>query len=227
MVEQASIIRQKRKTIKIAITNNADLIIYCPYGLKLEKIEEILQAKKRILQKKIESIKLTNSKFSNIIKRETLLLFGKEYIIIITDKVSKACFSDEYFLIPKKKYDVGKCDEIIQKSLKEVAQRVLLRRFKDILSHYKSYNVSKIILGNFKSKWGSCDCFGVIKLNWRLVMLPTKLVDFVIFHELTHLKELNHSKLFYYELEKVFPDWKKCREDLKNYLIVLSIYQNK
>ena len=225
MVEQASIIRQKRKTIKIAITNNADLVVYCPYGLKLDKIESILQNKKRILQKKIETVKQANAKFANITKRETILLFGKEYIIISTDKVRKACFSDEYFLIPKNKFEMGKCDEIIVKSLKEIASRTLIRRFKDILSFYKTYNVSKIILGSFKAKWGSCDCFGVIKLNWRLVMLPTKLVDFVIFHELSHLKELNHSKKFYYELEKVFPDWKASREELKNYSIILSLYQ--
>ena len=224
MLEQASIIRQKRQTIKITIQDNGELVIYTPYGIKYDKIEQILRAKKPLLDKKIASIKQNSSKFSKIIKKEAILLFGKEYLIVPTTKVKKACFSEEYFLVPKKYFEEGKTQFIIKKSIKEIAERVILRRMQDILAYYKTYEVSRIILGSFKAKWGSCDSFSVIKLNWKLAMLPQKLVDFVLFHELTHLKELNHSKNFYYELSKVCPNWKTCRDELKNYSFVLSLY---
>lgn len=224
MLEQASVIRQKRRTIKITITDSGDLVVYTPYGIKYDKIEEILQSKRALLNKKIAKVKAISNKYSKIISHQSLMLFGKEYLVVPTDKVKKACFTDEYFLVPQKQFDSGKTDYLIKKGLKEIAQRVLLRRINDILSYLKTYKPSRIVLGSFKSKWGSCDNFGVIKLNWRLVMIPQKHVDFVIYHELTHLKELNHSKKFYENLSKICPTWKESREDLKNYTFCLSLY---
>ena len=62
---------------------------------------------------------------------------------------------------------------------------------------------------NSKTRWGSCDTYRNIKLNFRLIMLPHKAIDFVIIHELTHILEFNHSKDFYALVESFMPDWKQ------------------
>ena len=223
MLEQTSIIREKRKTVKITIDREGNLTVYCPFGLSLKKVEEILQSKRSLLERKVNKAKMLTSKFAKIINMEHILLFGNEYIIVPTTKVSKPCFTDEYFLIPKKFYDAGKVSFYIKKVVKEIAERVVVKRFKDIIQNYK-FDVSKVIIGSYRAKWGSCDRFGVIKLNWRLSMVQPKLIDFVIFHELTHLKELNHSPKFYRELEKICPSWKESRDELKNYSFLLELY---
>ncbi len=224
MLEQASIIREKRRTIKITINREGNLIIYCPYGVSAQKLEEILLSKRNILEKKISKTKSITSKYSKIINMENILLFGKEYIVVPTTKVTKPCFTDEYFLLPKKYYDAGKTAYHIKKVTKDIAERVIVKRFKDIVQCYKCIDVSKVIIGNYRAKWGSCDKFGVIKLNFRLAMVDAKLIDFVIYHELTHLKELNHSPRFYRELEKLCPDWKESRERLKTFSFLLELY---
>lgn len=223
MIEKASIIREKRKSVKITISREGDITIYCPYGLALDKVESILKSKEKLLEKKINKARVLSSKFSSVMKLENILLFGKEYVIVPTNKVSKPSFTEEYFLLPKKYYESGKTTFYIKKIVKEIADRVIVKRFKDIIQNYK-YDVSKIIIGSYRAKWGSCDRFGVIKLNWRLAMVKPKLIDFVIFHELTHLKELNHSPRFYMELEKVCPTWKESRDELKNYAFLLEMY---
>ncbi|NCB48745.1 MAG: M48 family peptidase [Clostridia bacterium] len=223
MLDQASIIREKRKSIKITISNDGKLIVYCPFGLPYEKIIEVLHSKENLLKKRITKTKDISMQFSNILENKSVLLFGKEYEIIVTNKVKKPCFTDEKFLITQRVFEGNKTSFYIKKVEKEIAERVFVKRIRDILQNY-DYNVSKIIIGNFKSKWGSCDNFNTIKLNWRLVMLPPKLVDFVIFHELTHLLELNHSKRFYYELEKVCTTWKESRQNLRNFNFLLSLY---
>jgi len=223
MLEQASIIREKRKTIKITISNDGKLVVYCPFGLSFEKIEQVLSTKENLLKKRLAKTKNISLQYTNILKNKNVLLFGKEYEILVTNKIKKPCFTDENFLITQKIFEGNKTSFYIKKVEKEIAERVFVKRIRDILQNY-DYKVSKIIIGNFKAKWGSCDNFSTIKLNWRLAMLPPKLVDFVIFHELTHLLELNHSKRFYFELEKVCPSWKESRQNLKDFNFLLSLY---
>lgn len=68
---------------------------------------------------------------------------------------------------------------------------------------------SRIKVRSFTARWGSCDSKGVIKLNWRLLMAPPDVRDYVIFHELAHMVEMNHSVHFWREVASWVPDYKK------------------
>jgi predicted metal-dependent hydrolase len=76
--------------------------------------------------------------------------------------------------------------------------------------YYKQLKIS-----DQKSQWGNCNRFGVIRLNWRLVLLPLEIIDYVIVHELCHLVHLNHSKSFWRLVEKAVPDYKAKRKALR------------
>lgn len=64
-------------------------------------------------------------------------------------------------------------------------------------------------------RWGSCSRQGVLYFNWRLLQLPVKLVDYVIVHELVHLKEPHHGPAFWRTLETALPDWRKRKEVIR------------
>lgn len=66
-----------------------------------------------------------------------------------------------------------------------------------------------------KTRWGSCSSKGNLNFNCLLVLLPDEIIDSVVVHELCHRKHMNHSADFYAEIEKVFPDYKRCRQWLK------------
>ena len=66
-----------------------------------------------------------------------------------------------------------------------------------------------------RTRWGSCSSNGNLNFNCLLVMLPEEVLDSIVVHELCHRKQMNHSKKFYDEINKVFPDYKKCNEWLK------------
>ena len=78
---------------------------------------------------------------------------------------------------------------------------------------------------NSKTKWGSCDSNRNIKLNFRLIMLPHKTLDYVIVHELSHILEMNHSKEFYKIVSAVMPSYKLHQKILKENNYLLGLYR--
>ncbi len=75
--------------------------------------------------------------------------------------------------------------------------------------------VTSVTVRNQRTRWGSCSAVGTISLNWRLVQTPGFVCDYVIHHELMHLREMNHSERFWARVEEVFPDWREAERWLK------------
>lgn len=66
-----------------------------------------------------------------------------------------------------------------------------------------------------KTRWGSCSSRGNLNFNWKLILMPAEILDYVVVHELAHRKQMNHSKLFWAEVERVLPDYRERRRWLK------------
>jgi predicted metal-dependent hydrolase len=102
------------------------------------------------------------------------------------------------------------------KQIRAKAKAFLPTRVKFLAQQY-GFKPAKVSCRNQKTRWGSCSPTGNISLNIALVLLPPPLIDYVILHELTHLKEMNHSPAFWQRLSETCPNYKKLRRDLKNY----------
>lgn len=74
----------------------------------------------------------------------------------------------------------------------------------------------RITIREQKTRWGSCSSNGTLSFNWRLMLAPPRVLDYVIVHELCHLTHMNHSKAFWDAVEKVMPDYREYRLWLKN-----------
>lgn len=70
-------------------------------------------------------------------------------------------------------------------------------------------------LSSARTRWGSCSASGHIRLNWRLALMPLPVIDYVVAHELAHLKEMNHSPRFWSEVERLCPAWRLRRNELR------------
>jgi len=82
------------------------------------------------------------------------------------------------------------------------------------LSHRLDRAVSGVSLSNARTQWGSCSASGRIRLNWRLMLLPAHLVDYVVAHELAHRRELNHSARFWDVVATLYPRYREARREL-------------
>ncbi|MDR3628564.1 MAG: M48 family metallopeptidase, partial [Ignavibacteriaceae bacterium] len=75
--------------------------------------------------------------------------------------------------------------------------------------------INKVTIRNQKTRWGSCSARGNLSFNFNLVRYRKEIIDYVIVHELCHLKEMNHSNKFWNLVEKICPDYKALRRELK------------
>lgn len=74
---------------------------------------------------------------------------------------------------------------------------------------------SELKLSSARTQWGSCTASGTVHLNWQLIKLPLRLVDYVVVHELSHLQQMNHSPAFWAVVKAACPDFKKRRAELR------------
>ena len=99
--------------------------------------------------------------------------------------------------------------------LKAEARALFARR----LAHYEATSglaPRSWALSSARTRWGSCSASGAIRLNWRLVHFPPHIVDYVICHELAHLREMNHSPRFWRAVAELYPDYERARRWLRS-----------
>jgi len=82
--------------------------------------------------------------------------------------------------------------------------------------------VRRITVRNQRSRWGSCSRRGTISLNWRLVQTPVFVRDYLVLHELAHLKEMNHSRRFWDEVARLCPGFREAERWLKQHSRLLA-----
>lgn len=78
-----------------------------------------------------------------------------------------------------------------------------------------SYN--RITIRDQKTRWGSCSARGTLSFNWRLMLAPPTILDYVVVHELCHLTHMDHSAAFWQKVESVYPDYRAARKWLKDH----------
>lgn len=96
----------------------------------------------------------------------------------------------------------------VERLLKPFAKKVFEQSAAELAVKH-TYPPFTVSLSNAKLRWGSCNDRGELRLNWRLVFYPAKAVEYVIAHEISHLKEMNHSPAFWKEVERLMPSYKQ------------------
>jgi hypothetical protein len=106
--------------------------------------------------------------------------------------------------------------------LRQLARRALRNRalelFRERAQHYAALlrrPLPRVALSNAQTRWGSCSEKTGIRLSWRLIHAPPRLVDYVVAHEMAHLVEMNHSPRFWKVVERLCPDYRSARDELR------------
>jgi predicted metal-dependent hydrolase len=93
--------------------------------------------------------------------------------------------------------------------------RVLVKEKITQINKFYNFSFNRICIKNHKSRWGSCSKKGNLNFNYKIIHLPVELAEYIVVHELCHLKELNHSSRFWALVARAVPDYKARRRKLK------------
>ena len=104
----------------------------------------------------------------------------------------------------------------INRYLRAVAITELIPRVRQLARQTNS-EITRISIRNQRTRWGSCSTKRAINLNWRLIQTPAHVADYIILHELMHLRQMNHSEKFWREVESVCPSWREAERWLKTH----------
>ena len=108
----------------------------------------------------------------------------------------------------------------VEEKLWELAGNELPARVGELAAQH-GLRVSRVSVRNQRSRWGSCSAKGVISLNWRLIQTPEFVRDYIIVHELMHLREMNHSSRFWKLVHEAFPQTQAAEQWLKLHAALL------
>lgn len=97
---------------------------------------------------------------------------------------------------------------------KEAARELVLARLAYFNNHY-GLEWNRVAIRNQRRCWGSCSSLKNLNFNYKILLLPPHLTDYIIVHEMCHLKELNHGKNFWSLVEEMVPDYRKCVAELR------------
>lgn len=138
---------------------------------------------------------------------EEILKKKEAWISKHIEKIKKT--KERFEAEPTEKLTREKVVALAEEALKVIPARV------EYFARVIGVTYGKITIRNQKTRWGSCSSKGNLNFNCLLMLAPPEVLDYVVVHELCHRKQMNHSKAFWSEVEKVLPDYKEARKWLK------------
>ncbi|HHV72533.1 MAG TPA: M48 family metallopeptidase [Clostridia bacterium] len=218
------LVKTRRKTIGITVDKNGEVKVAAPLWISEKKIQEIVEKKTEWIVKKVKEVRERNSNRvgREFVNGEKFFYLGKEYAL----KVEEKNLAQTEVIMGDDTITVHISQGLLEESRKQLVKETLLQWYRQrfakiagerIKKYSRQIKVSpcKVVIRNQKTRWGSCSSKGNINLNWRLVMAPLEIIDYVIVHELCHLKIMNHSKDFWNLVESILPSYAESKKWLK------------
>ena len=207
----------RRKTLAVCIDVFGRVIVRAPKGCPQKRIEAFLQSKEgwitRHKQGKEENLSLLPTQIDGY----KLPYLGEELLLCVTD-VKRVKREGNDLLLP-----MANAKAALTAWLKRQAREFLLSR--TIYWQEKmGVRCSCVKISSARRKWGSCSSKDEIRYAYRLLFVPQDLVDYVVVHELAHIRHKNHSAAFWSEVKKYMPDCVARRKNLQNYAVCLEIF---
>ncbi|AZR73589.1 metal-dependent hydrolase [Anoxybacter fermentans] len=216
------IIKTKRKTIALQITDDATLIVRAPFHVDEKTIEKVVYNHKDWIEKKKKEIQSRDPKFSpkEFVNGEGFLYLGDYYRLTIVNEADIPLRFENGFYLDRNYLPYAK--KLFIEWYKKEAHRKISERVR-WYAQKRGFKYNKVNITNAQKRWGSCSSNGNLNFSWRLIMAPLPVIDYVVVHELVHLEEKNHSKEFWNKVKMLMPDYKKYENWLKKNSYLLKI----
>lgn len=212
--------RSRRRTIGFVIDERG-LRVTAPRWVSLDEIESALQDKANWIVRKLAEWRAHQARRDRLEVRwedgAPLRYLGETLTMCVAENARRTERVGDRLI-------VGLPAQARTEQLKDRVQCWLQARAREVFSEridrfgaHHGFTPRRWSLSSARTRWGSCSADGSIRLNWRLVHFPIDIVDYVIAHELAHLRELNHGARFWQIVGDLFPEYERARAWLRRF----------
>ena len=213
--------KAKIKNINITI-ENGEVVIKAPWYTTRNQIQEVVESKRDWIMKKLEEYNVSPRKAKEYEDGEKFQILGESYYLNIYYKdINNAILNvenEKIEIILPLSYAEEDNTEQIKKMIDKMYYMIAEKEVESAMEKTRKmvglapeeYKIKKI-----KYAWGTCSSRKVITINQNLMMYSRKAIEYVILHEICHLKYMNHSKKFWEMVESYMPDYKEAEKELK------------
>ncbi len=222
------IIQSDRRTMALQVTKNGEVIVRMPGWQPLKDGHELIQKNRRWVYAHVAKVRKISEEKEPFHWSEgaLVLLFGKHRTLRLEPDFTKKGFmvqDTEEELVIKGPFD--KCGRLKKEVVIKEVMKGWYRQAAGTYLEEKAarwavqmnVDYGRITIRDQATRWGSCSMKGNLNFNWRLVLLPDELADYVVVHELAHRIQMNHSIAFWKIVENEIPDYRLRRRKLKSY----------
>ncbi len=219
-IYEYQLIKQERKTLSLTVTPDLHIIVKCPEKVGAERIENFLQKKWFWLEKQLSFFKKYQRKIyeKEYVSGEGYFYLGRQYKLIVKkgkDDLVLLTRGQLSITTTKSILDARHNKKLIGAWFADKTDSILQERFSEMLSKFDFKNIPKLSIREMKRRWGSFLNQDRIFLNPKLIHLSKDCIEYVIVHELCHLKYKNHNKRFFNLLKHKYPHWERVKEKLE------------
>lgn len=215
-----NIIRSKRKTVCLRIKQDGTVEVRGPRMMPDSYVREFIQSKADwIIQKRKEVALQQSKKRAHTYQSGDIFGYlGEEYVLTLAAagrKRIEVVQEERKIILHTTSFEA----KAVEKYLKEWYKKQATDYIEERVKYYKQIipgKVASVLMENRKGRWGSCNSHGELTFNWRLMMAPPEIIDYVVVHELCHLRHMDHSKEFWNAVGSVLPDYKNKIKWLKD-----------
>jgi len=220
-----AVVYADRKTLEIAVHPDSTVVVKAPRGTLLEDIRKRVAKRALWIRRQIAHFRKfePHTPARRYVGGETHLYLGRQYRLKIKkQRTEEVKLKGAYFYVITPDPDnTQKVKNLLEEWYKVHARRIFSQRLEECYLRAKKLNVPfpDIRLRKMSKRWGSCSKSGHILLNAALVKASVYCIDYVIMHELCHLKVHTHNNGYFKLLSKYMPDWEKRKERLERILV--------
>jgi len=211
---QAQLIRSPRRKSVGIIVRNGKVVVRAPNYVPLDEIQNFIHQKQDWIQKHLsrqEHAQHTQQK--NFTNGELHFWLGKRYPLTVNKGRPNFCEVNNQHIevtcsYPERSHCVQK---VLERWYKQQCEALITKRVKTFANQL-NVTPSGIAIKHYKTRWGSCNHKKQLQFNWLLIMAPLEVIDYVVIHELCHLKHFNHSPAFWQMVAKVMPNFSEHKQ---------------
>jgi predicted metal-dependent hydrolase len=216
--------KKRRKTLSLQIKEDGQIVVYVPHRTPEGEIERFLERHRSWISKKIaEKEGRIGRPESSFLPDEKFFYLGDAYPLEIHEGIEGGrplTLSFGKFILSQD--CIEKARDLFVAWYKKEAKDRLAERVDYYSNRFRLFPKG-LKITSAKSRWGSCSRDNQLCISWRIMMAPLSVIDYILIHELVHIKEKNHSRRFWTHVGSLLPDYKKDRRWLRDHENLLRL----